>query len=83
MQVASRDQPRLAVWAFRPVIKEETIMAVTKSAVDVTVTMEWSKSTKGTEVYRSDEDGAAITTLYVGKSAFKGEAPQTITVTIK
>lgn len=41
------------------------------------------RETKGTHVYKNDEENAPIPSLYIKKSAFKGDAPETITVEIK
>jgi hypothetical protein len=41
------------------------------------------RDTKGTFVYGSEEDGAAIRSLYITKSSVKGDAPEEITVEIK
>lgn len=45
-------------------------------------TLKLSRDTKNTNVYKNDEDGAPIPSLYIDKSAFKKEAPKTITVEI-
>lgn len=42
-----------------------------------------ARDTKGTFVYKSDEENAAIPSLYIKKSAVTGEAPEEITVEIK
>lgn len=47
----------------------------------VTVKMKLGRETKGTHVYKNDEDGTAIPSLYIRKSELK-DAPETITVTI-
>jgi hypothetical protein len=41
------------------------------------------RDTKGTNVYKNDSDDAPIPSLYIKKSAFKGDAPKEITVEIK
>ena len=41
------------------------------------------RETKGTFVFKNDEDNAPIPSLYVKKSAFKGDTPKNITVEIK
>jgi len=47
-------------------------------------TLKLERETKGTFVFKNDEDDAPIPSLYVKKSAFKkGDAPKTITVEIK
>jgi hypothetical protein len=48
----------------------------------IDIPMTWKKETKNTHVYEADED-AAVTTVYVQKSAFDGEAPESIQLTIK
>lgn len=47
------------------------------------ITMTKARDTKGTYVYKNDDDGAAIRSLYITKSAVKDEAPASITVEIK
>lgn len=47
------------------------------------IKMNKKRDTKGTFVYGNDEDGAAIRSLYITKSAVKGDAPDEITVEIK
>ena len=49
----------------------------------VKIKMTKSRDTKGTYVYKNDDDGAAIRSLYITKSAIKDEAPAEITVDIK
>lgn len=46
-------------------------------------TLKLERDTKRTNVYKNDEDDAPIPSLYIAKSAFKGDAPKTITVEIK
>lgn len=46
------------------------------------VTMQYSKSTKNTHVYKDDSDGAPIPTLYIKHAAVDGK-PAFITVTIE
>ncbi len=46
------------------------------------VKMTKDRDTKGTYVYKSDEDGTAIRSLYITKSAVAGDAPAEITVSI-
>jgi hypothetical protein len=45
-------------------------------------TLKLTRDTKNTQVYKNDEDGAPIPSLYIDKTAFKKEAPKTITVEI-
>lgn len=48
------------------------------------IKMTKARDTKNTEVYKNEADDAAIPSLYIKKSAFKGkEAPSEITVEIK
>ena len=48
-----------------------------------TIEMNFKKSTKNTHLYTTDCEGVACTAVYVQKSAFKGEAPKAITVTVE
>lgn len=41
------------------------------------------RETKGTFVFKNDEDNAPIPSLYIKKSAFKDGAPNEITIEIK
>lgn len=41
------------------------------------------RDTKNTYVFKNDADNAPIPSLYIAKSAFKGDAPDAITVTVK
>jgi hypothetical protein len=45
-------------------------------------TLKLTRDTKNTQVYKNDEDGAPIPSLYIDKAAFKKEPPKTITVEI-
>jgi len=47
------------------------------------IKMTKDRDTKGTYVYKNGDEGAAITSLYIKKSAVKDDAPDTITVEIK
>lgn len=47
------------------------------------IKMKLGRDTKGTYVYKNEDDDAAIPSLYIKKGAIKGEAPKTITVEIK
>lgn len=47
------------------------------------IKMKLGRDTKGTHVYKCDEDNAAIPSLYIKKTAIKGDAPAEITVEIK
>lgn len=47
-------------------------------------TLKFNRDTKNTNVYKNDDDGAPIPSLYIDKTAFKGkEPPKSITVDIK
>lgn len=48
-----------------------------------TITMNWSKSTKGTHVYSSDEDDTPVSSIYIKRSSLPSEAPQNINLTIE
>ena len=54
----------------------------TNDKAQITVELTFSKSTKGTHVFTADQDGAAVTTLYVLKSALANTPPPRITLTI-
>lgn len=47
------------------------------------IEMTKARDTKGTYVYKNEEADAAIPSLYIKKSAIKGDAPEKITVEIK
>lgn len=55
----------------------------TKTALSFTVEMDFSKSTKGTHVFSNESDGVPITTLYIQRSAFQGDPPDKIAVTVE
>lgn len=42
-----------------------------------------ARDTKGTFVYKNDSENAPIQSLYIRKSAFTGDAPEEITLTIE
>ena len=46
-------------------------------------TMKLDRETKGTHVYKNEDEGAPIPSVYIKKSAFKGDPPATITIDIK
>ena len=48
-----------------------------------TIKMEWSKSTKGTHVYASNEPDTPVPTIYIKKSGLPSEAPKSITLTVE
>lgn len=41
-----------------------------------------SRDTKNTFVFKNDADDAPIPSLYIAKSAFDGDAPKSITVSV-
>jgi hypothetical protein len=54
-----------------------------KDKVGFETTLTKSRDTKGTFVFKDESDNAPIPSLYIKKSAFDGEAPEKITVTIE
>lgn len=48
----------------------------------IKITLTYSKSTKNTHVYKTDEEGAAVPSVYIKRDALP-EKPETIEVTIK
>lgn len=48
-----------------------------------TITMNWTKSTKGTHVYTNDENESPVSSIYIKRSSLPSEAPQSISLTIK
>ena len=48
----------------------------------IKITLTYSKSTKNTHVYKTDEEGAAIPSLYIKRGALP-DKPETIEVIIK
>lgn len=53
-----------------------------KNKDGLTVKMTKKRDTKGTYVYGNEDDGSAIRSLYITKSAVDGEPPAEITVII-
>jgi hypothetical protein len=45
-------------------------------------TLTQARDTKNTFVFKNDADDAPIPSLYIAKSAFAGEAPKQITVSV-
>lgn len=45
-------------------------------------TLKLERETKNTNVYKNTDDDAPIPSLYISKTAFKKEAPKSITVEI-
>lgn len=58
-------------------------MAKSTAPTKLTTTLAAARDTKSTYVFKNDSDDAIIPSLYIKKSAFTGEAPKTITVTIE
>ncbi len=54
----------------------------TKENTQIIVEMTLSKSTKGTHVFTASQEGAAVTTLYVSKTALGEKPPSQISLTI-
>lgn len=50
--------------------------------MEISVKLDFKKSTKGTNVYSTDEEGAAVKTLYIQKDAMPMVPPKQFTVTI-
>lgn len=48
-----------------------------------TITMNFSKSTKGTHVYSNDENESPVSSIYIKRSSLPPEAPQSISLTIE
>ena len=49
----------------------------------IKVDMNFDRSTKGTHVFTATSDTAPVPTLYVRKSGFDGDVPDSVTVTIE
>lgn len=47
------------------------------------IKMKLGRDTKGTYVYKNEDQDASIQSLYIKKSAVSGDAPEEITVEIK
>lgn len=47
------------------------------------VKLKHDRETKGTHVYKDAADKAPIPSVYIKKSAFKGDAPEELTLEIK
>lgn len=56
--------------------------AKTAAVATVTVPMKLERETKGTYVFKTDAEDAAITQLYIRKAGFPDGAPESITVTV-
>ncbi len=48
-----------------------------------TVIMEWTKSTKGTQVYSCIDTETPVSTIYIKRNALPDKVPATITLTIE
>ncbi len=48
----------------------------------ISIRMEQDKETKGTYRYAAVDENAAVSTVYISKSAFPGGAPKAIEVTV-
>lgn len=60
-----------------------TKKAAAKTALSFSIEMDFTKSTKGTHVFSNMSDGVPITTLYIQRSAFQGDPPAQITVSVE
>jgi hypothetical protein len=58
-------------------------MAPVKKKTALEVKMNFERDTKGTHVYKSEDEGAAVPTLYVKKAGFPDGPPASITVTVE
>lgn len=47
------------------------------------VNLTYTKSTKGTHVYGTQEDGAAVSSVYIKRDALPKDAPKVIKLTIE
>lgn len=50
--------------------------------MEIVIQMQHSRSTKGTEVYATDDPNALVQTIYLRKSAIENTTPKAITLTI-
>ena len=48
-----------------------------------TVTMQWTKSTKGTQVYSCNDINTPVSSIYIKRNALPDKAPANITLTIE
>jgi len=48
-----------------------------------TITMTWTKSTKGTQVYGCNDTETPVSTIYIKRNALPDKAPANITLTIE
>ena len=49
----------------------------------LSIKLDWVKSTKNCEVYGNAAQSAEVSTVYIKKSAFSGEAPTVIMMSIE
>lgn len=54
-----------------------------KDKKSITTKLTKDRDTKGTYVYKNGDEGAPVPSLYVKKSAFTGDAPESIKLTIE
>lgn len=47
------------------------------------VTMQWTKSTKGTQVYSCNDTNTPISTIYIKRNKLPDKPPENITLTIE
>lgn len=47
-----------------------------------TIKMNWTKSTKGTQVYSCDDSDTPVSGIYIKRNALPDKAPASITLTI-
>lgn len=47
------------------------------------IEMQWSKATKGTQVYTNNEPDTPVTTIYIKKAALPEEPPANIKLTLE
>ena len=61
------------------------MILITKDIIKMkkTVTMEWTKSTKGTQVYSCNNTDTPVSTIYIKRNALPDKAPADISLTIE
>lgn len=57
-------------------------MAKKNETTGFKTTLKQARDTKNTFVFKNESDDAPIPSLYIAKSAFTGDAPKTITVSV-
>ena len=62
-----------------------SVLILQKEGITVkqTIKMEWSKSTKGTQVYANDDPQSPVSTIYIKRSGLPSDPPATITLTLE